>query len=89
MSFTRKVNALVYQYNINKEELQILTENKDLGVIFDMSLGFNPHINELLALISKKLGFIIRNSRDFTDSKVSRIPYNACVLSKLEYGRLV
>nr|CAH7746308.1 unnamed protein product [Callosobruchus chinensis] len=89
MSFTRKVNALVYQYNINKEELQIVAENKDLGVIFDKSLSFNPHINELLALISKKLGFIIRNSRDFTDSKVTRILYNACVLSKLEYGRLV
>nr|CAH7756779.1 unnamed protein product [Callosobruchus chinensis] len=89
MSFTRKVNALVYQYNINKEELQIVAENKDLGVIFDKSLSFNPHINELLAIISKKLGFIIRNSRDFTHSKVTRILYNACVLSKLEYGRLV
>nr|CAH7743938.1 unnamed protein product [Callosobruchus chinensis] len=68
-SFFIEVNALVYQYNINKEQIQIVTENKDLG-----------------------LGFIIRNSRDFlkvTDLKVARILYNACVLSKLEYGRLV
>jgi hypothetical protein len=62
---------------------------KDLGVIYDSRLTFNPHINQLYSSCLRLLGFILRTSADFkTPNSVISI-FNSIIRSKLEYASLI
>ena len=61
----------------------------DLGVLFDSKLSFNFHVNEIIKTSYKNLGFITRNSREFTDIGGLMLLFNALVKSKLEYASIV
>ena len=89
MSFCRKKVLIKFAYNIADVELEVCTSFKDLGVIFDPKLSFIYHINMVIKSSYKQLGFIIRNSKSFTDIKTLKTLYFAFVRSRLEYASVV
>ena len=62
---------------------------KDLGVTFDPKLTFSKHIDDCTSVAFKSLGFILRNSKDFTELATLRMLFVTFVRSKLEYACVV
>nr|CAH7765605.1 unnamed protein product [Callosobruchus chinensis] len=62
---------------------------KDLGIVFDSSMSFIPHISQIISSANRMLGFVIRNRRDFVNTDVLKILYFSYVRSKLESCSLV
>lgn len=89
MSFTRKSIPISYDYTINNNILHRPETLRDLGVIFDKTLAFNIHINTIVSEASKTYGFIVRNSREFSNLETLKMLYCCYVRSKLEYASLV
>lgn len=89
MSFTRNNNKITYFYNINGHVLERCTQVSDLGVIFDSSLTFVPHILHITNSAMKTLGFIFRNTREFTNISSLKLLFYSLVRSRLEYCSVV
>lgn len=88
-TFSHKHASIIYNYNINNNELVRCSAVKDLGITFDNTLSFNLHIESVVASASKALGFIVRNSKNFTSILCIKSLYYAFVRSKLEYASLI
>ena len=89
MTFTRKLTMTEFDYQINEQNVTRVTAVKDLGVIFDQKLSFNPHIEHVSSQAIKMLGFVIRSTKDFHNIKTLKTLYYAYVRSKLEYACVV
>lgn len=89
MTFSKKHNPVNFSYSIDNITVNRCTEFKDLGVIFDTSLSFVAHIDYIVGNAYKNLGFIIRNSKHFTDLSTLALLFNSFVRSKLEYAAVV
>lgn len=89
LTFTRKKNPVVYPYEINEITVDRVSEIRDLGVIFDDQLSFRRHVEEVVGASMKMLGFIIRNTSAFSDTKTITTLYYTLVRSKLEYASTV
>lgn len=89
MSYTRKSCTLTYNYNINNNVLPRPETFRDLGVIFDKTISFQNHISTIISQASKLYGFIVRNSRDFSNVDTLKMLYFCFIRSKLEYASLV
>ena len=89
MTFTKKIYPMWYNYELDNVVLNRPELIKDLGVLFDSKLSFNFHVNEIIKTSYKNLGFITRNSREFTDIGGLMLLFNALVKSKLEYASIV
>jgi hypothetical protein len=64
-------------------------EISDLGVIMDTGLTFVPHMMSIVSKALKMLGFIFRNTSDFTNTISIKSLFYAFVRSKLEYCSVV
>ncbi len=64
---------------MENENLERVTEIKDLGVIMDSKLTFKNHINKISSNAKKALGFIIRKSKIFRKAETLRMFYFASV----------
>lgn len=86
-SFTcsRKIAPIIFDYTINNITLDKVTEKKDLGVILDRKFTFSSHIDYIVNKAYKMLGFLKRNTREFSDSYALKSLYMAFVRSTLEY----
>lgn len=89
MSFGRKNNMYMYDYNIDNDSLLRPEFIKDLGVYFVPNLSFNKHIEIITTSAFKSLGFVIRNCKGFNDINTHRLLYVAFVRSRLEYASVV
>lgn len=91
MSFTRKTQTHLHQfnYNINGTPLMKVNSLRDLGIIFDSKLSFEPHIKNITTRAYKILGFISRSLRKFRDIGTYLTLYNTYVRSILDYGSIV
>lgn len=89
MSYSRKTDPVLYEYNLNNIALTRPEFIKDLGVTFDGKLTFNKHIEQIVQSSYKNLGFVLRNSKGFTDVNVFLLLFNTFVRSKLEYASLI
>ncbi|XP_045482466.1 uncharacterized protein LOC123686385 [Harmonia axyridis] len=89
VTYTRKSTPLSYGYHIAERFLSNKDEICDLGVLFDSSFSFIPHVDQLCASASRALGFVFRCSSEFRDWSILRNLYFALVVSKLEYAHLV
>lgn len=89
ITFTRKRNKIEYNYSLNNKNLRIVSEVKDLGLNLDSELQFISHIDKISAKAYRMLGFIFRQSRDFTNPKTLQLLFNAFVRSNLEYATTV
>uniref|UniRef100_A0A1Y1N254 Reverse transcriptase domain-containing protein n=2 Tax=Photinus pyralis TaxID=7054 RepID=A0A1Y1N254_PHOPY len=89
LTFTRSKNPLLFDYKMNGKVLLRVTSVKDLGVFFNTNLNFNLHIEYLTNECYKLLGFVIRNTLNFTNIQTMITLYNAFIRSKLEYAACI
>lgn len=89
MSFGRMRHPIYFSYKINDHGVVRTTAMKDLGVTFDRKLTFHDHITSLARECFRRLGFVLRNSRDFASDGVIRVLYSALVRTKLETSACV
>lgn len=88
MSFTLNNNAIRKDYTIGDTTLERVPVTRDLGVLYDDSLNFADHITLKILESYKTMGFIIRNSKQFSIEVCLRL-FDSLVLTKLEYSRIV
>lgn len=85
ITFTNKMNYIKYDYHIDGSVLTRVSVIRDLGVLFDTSLSFRHHIENIVSKAKRMLGFIIRMSKPFRNCSSIILLYNALVRSSLEY----
>lgn len=89
ISFSRKLNTITFNYEIQKIYLQRSEQVNDLGIIFDSQLTFNPHLQYIMKSAFRSLGFLMRNCKNFRNQNTLILGYTALVRSKLEYASVV
>lgn len=89
ITFCRKKQPIIFDYQLNDRILKRVTEVRDLGIILDSGLLFSSHINHITSKAYKMLGFIFRQTVDFTDPDTLLVLYNSLVRSHLEYASTV
>ena len=89
ISFTRKRIPIHFDYKIADTVLMNRQYVRDLGVMLDSKLSYNIHIDHISLKCKRILGFIKRNSINYTDFGTIKIIYSAFARSILEYSSLV
>lgn len=89
MSFSRAHCPKHVEYNLGGEPIERVNAVRDLGVLFDARLNFHDHMRALAADSYRRLGFVIRNMRDFNNPLAIKLIYMAHVRSKLESSAIV
>lgn len=89
MTFGRMRQPICYNYQLDGVEITKTFSVKDLGVTFDPGLTFHDHILATAKDSFCRLGFILRNVKDFHNISVVKTIYNALVRSKLETSAAV
>lgn len=84
--FTRKNNPINSSHSISGEPLTESTSTRDLGVLLDQKFNFIEHIDNIVTLSWKMLGFVKRTCNLFKNTKTFITIFNALVRSKLEYA---
>lgn len=85
VTFNRKKSPIIYNYNINGQQLSRKYTIKDLGIFLDHDLKFSSHIDYIISKGYQNLGFIERNSRHFKNPNTFKSLYCSIVRSSLEY----
>jgi hypothetical protein len=86
VSYSRRDTIIKFNYSIENSALQRVNEFKDLGVVSDSKLTFRRHVEYVL---SKSLGFVIRNGKLFDNPQTLLCLYKTYVRSTLEYASIV
>lgn len=89
MTFYRKKKPIYFNYYLQGLCINRMNCMKDLGVTFDRTLTFHDHIASLAKETYRRLGFVLRNAKDFQNPKIITTLYNALVRSKLEHSACV
>lgn len=89
LSFTRSRNAIPSIFKIGNYKLKTVESTIDLGVVFDATMSFIPHINYIIPKAYAMLAFIRRSCSDFSDPYTFCLLYSSYVRSKLEYAAVV
>lgn len=89
MSFYRLRNPIKFSYTLHNVILNSASSMKDLDVIFTHNLKFSKHIEYIVTKSLKILGFILRNSSEFTEQSSFKALYFALIRSILEYGSII
>lgn len=76
------------RYTIYGDELEHVSEEKDLGVIFDSEMTFCEHITLKVKLANTIVG-LIRRSFSYLDKQSFKKMYCAFVRTHLEYGQII
>lgn len=88
VSFSRSHFRTQVSYNLNNEIIKKADNVKDLGIIID-KLMFNKHIDKITLQAFKVLGYITRNSKDFSNSNSLLRLSSSLSLPILEYGSVI
>lgn len=86
VSFTRNKHPIVFPYSIGGAVLSRMDRVRDLGVVFDSELTFNPHVEHIVNTSNKMLGFITRQCSTFTNPSALKAVYFALVFNKLNFA---
>lgn len=89
ITYTRKMNVIIYDYVIDNHYLERVDEVKDLGILLDGKLCFDKHINYIFRKCNKLLGFIFRACVNFKSHRSFLHLYNSLVRPILEYGSVI
>jgi hypothetical protein len=89
MTFTRRICPINFKYTMEDQPISRVVSVKDLGVKFDCELTFRDHICSLAKESYRRLGFVMRNVREFHNPGVIKLLYTALVRSKLEASACV
>lgn len=81
-----------YEYSMKLEDnecpLLECEEEKDLGVIFDSKLSFDPHIQMKIGKANQMVG-MIKRAFSYLDKDTFMLLYKAIIRPHLEYGQLI
>lgn len=89
VSYHRKKNPFLGTYTVDGQVLARHAVVRDLGVTFEHNLKFTSHIELTRTKAMQMLGFVLRNSRDFSNVATLKTLYFAYVRSVLEYASVV
>lgn len=89
VSFSRSRNPIQSIFQIGNYNLKTVESTIDLGVVFDSTMSFIPHINYIIPKAYAMLAFIRRSCSDFSDPYTLCLLYTSYVRSKLEYAAVV
>lgn len=89
ISFTKRVQKIIYEYKIGNEKLKYVSEIVDLGVTLDEKWSFRSHIEKMISASNKMVGFINRSCKEFRDPRVFTGLYYAFVHSKLSFASVI
>lgn len=87
--FTNNKTILSFNYQIDNTVIKRVTTVKDLGILFDAKLSFVPHIESIVSRANKMLGFILRITKDFSDTNTLKLLFYTHVRSILEYASVI
>ena len=76
------------QIEKEKQKLEPCSEEKDLGITFDVNLKFDIHISNITKKANQMIG-IIRRTFSYMDKHIFLKLYKALVRSHLEYGNVI
>lgn len=88
-SMSYGIQRINHKYRVENDELQKVSEYKDLGVTFDSCLSFKTHILNQTKRAFQILGFVRRMSSLLQNTETVKLLYNALVRSHLEYASLI
>lgn len=77
---------LHYNYNIEGPSIAKVNTIRELGIIFDSKLTFEPHVNTIVKKAYRTLDFLFRSLGKFKKVETSKLLYFTYVRSGLEYG---
>uniref|UniRef100_A0A1Y1K5G1 Reverse transcriptase domain-containing protein n=1 Tax=Photinus pyralis TaxID=7054 RepID=A0A1Y1K5G1_PHOPY len=86
--FRTRIN-IRFDYEMFGTKLKRVESIKDLGVVYDSSLNFNKHIENIATSAYKMLGFVLRQSANFKCIRTLKILYFTLVRPRLEYASIV
>lgn len=89
VSYSRSRNPIQSVFRLGNYILEKTDTVTDLGVVFDSTMSFIPHINYIVPKAYSMLAFIRRSSSDFSDPYTLKLLYTSYVRSKLEYAAVV
>lgn len=89
ITYSRKTHPFQFSYSLNNARLSKVSEVRDLGVLFDSSLSFTPHIRQVVGRALRSLGAVCRFTRDFTSPVPFLKLYSSVCLPQLEYSSVV
>ena len=73
-----------YNYSLSNKGLEEITEERDLGVVFNNSFNFNDHILAIVSKANQKIGWTTRNILSRDAYVISRV-YKALIRPHIEY----
>ena len=85
----RRLNHSLLVFFLENSELEEVKEFKDLGIITNHHLSWNPHIDYIVSKSNRMLGLIKRTCKGLDDPKTLRTLYCSLVRSNLEYCSVV
>ena len=89
MKITKKIQPLTSSFFLENSELEEVKEFKDLGIITNHHLSWNPQTDYIVSKASRMLSLIKRPCKGLDDSKTLRTLYCSLVRSNLEYCSVV
>jgi len=89
MRFSLSKNVIDYNYSISNSYIELLTNFKNLGIIFDSKLNFSAHTEMIKNKAMRNLEFIKRTCGSFRDSLSLNVLFCALVRLNLEYCPLI
>ena len=81
-------NDYFMKIDTNIQKLESCVEEKDLGIIFDPTLNFDIHINNIIKKANQMIG-IIKRTFSYLDKEIFCKLYKSLVRSHLEYGNVI
>lgn len=84
-SYYRKKNPIEFNYNIEGCALKRGREMRDLGVVFNRELTFNPHVDTTVSRAYSVLGFVMKACKDVHEVRALKTLYCSLARSVLEY----
>ena len=89
MKITKKIQPLTSSFFLENSELEEVKEFKDLGIITNHHLSWNPYTDYVVSKANRMLGLIKRTCKGLDDPKALRTLYCSLVRSNWEYCSVV
>ncbi len=88
LTITLKRKPLNTTYNINSFAMAAVKTHRDLGVIFDSKMTFNPHIDNIVSCGRRMIGMMKRFGKGLSVRALITV-YVSFVRPKLEYASII
>ncbi|KAF0762619.1 RNA-directed DNA polymerase from mobile element jockey [Aphis craccivora] len=89
INYLSYANPIIFNYSISNYNLELVSNFKDLEIIFDSKLNFSYHTEFIKNKAMRILDFIKRSCEDFRDPFALKILYCSLIRSNLEYYPLI